>query len=534
MRITPESISRLSVCLLLVVAFGCSSAPPRPTSAPSQGAASATEPAKPANATNAQQSAPSAVQPASSQPLVSMMARPERGIIGTPFTVAADGLPPEREVEIQWATWTGRYATKASTETVEYLERTFVDRRVSLGTVRSDPSGRISYDTTTPEDFGEVHDIFAVIDGRDVARGGFRVLMDAQMSPKDGPIGTPVTLRVTGMAAKLFSGSTLAVRYDNAYTGIMTATTTAGTAEATLRASGPLGAHIVQISAGSVPSYLNIHQSPFDFVYSHLPNKEDFQFSFNVTEDTGPTAASIVWPNASDIPTASSDTVRTTSRGIPPTASANANFEPQAGPVGSLATLRMTGLQPNSPAQLFWTTARGNRVTPSGWSLADVPLAESRTDAQGGASTAFSVPDDLGGWHVVRVMQNDTVVIEAPYFVERSIAAVTPTRLRTGENVTIQIKGVGWTELDNGFAVTYDNAYVGYACGFNSNGDVTMQIPATGGRGTHLIDLYPMVYKGKEQKAWYWTPVLTFERDFPALSLGYRIPAMRLSIEIVD
>ena len=42
-----------------------------------------------------------------------------------------------------------------------------------------------------------------------------------------------------------------------------------------------------------------------------------------------------------------------------------------------------------------------------------------------------------------------------------------------------------------------------------------MPLVATGGPGTHLIDLYPMVYNGQDRKAWYWAPVLTFARDFP-------------------
>jgi hypothetical protein len=43
-----------------------------------------------------------------------------------------------------------------------------------------------------------------------------------------------------------------------------------------------------------------------------------------------------------------------------------------------------------------------------------------------------------------------------------------------------------------------------------------------------------MVYAGKDAKWWYWTPVLTFARDFPALALGYRLPAFRLAIEVTD
>jgi len=46
--------------------------------------------------------------------------------------------------------------------------------------------------------------------------------MDASIDPAEGAVGTPVT----GMAARRFSGATIALRYDNAYTGILTATTT--------------------------------------------------------------------------------------------------------------------------------------------------------------------------------------------------------------------------------------------------------------------------------------------------------------------
>jgi hypothetical protein len=89
--------------------------------------------------------------------------------------------------------------------------------------------------------------------------------------------------------------------------------------------------------------------------------------------------------------------------------------------------------------------------------------------------------------------------------------------------------------LDNTVAVTYDNASIGYACAFNTNGDVTMNLVASGHPGTHLIDIYPAIYKGKDRVPLnYQTPFLTYARDFPALALGYRLPAYRLAIEIVE
>jgi hypothetical protein len=40
-----------------------------------------------------------------------------------------------------------------------------------------------------------------------------------------------------------------------------------------------------------------------------------------------------------------------------------------------------------------------------------------------------------------------------------------------------------------------DNDYIGYACAFNSQGDVELIMKATGEPGWHFIDLYPGIYK---------------------------------------
>ena len=127
---------------------------------------------------------------------------------------------------------------------------------------------------------------------------------------------------------------------------------------------------------------------------------------------------------------------------------------------------------------------------------------------------------------------------EVPYFVDRSLVTVSPKRVKAGEAFTVHIKGIGWTELDNGVAVTYDNAYMGYACGFSSNGDITLNLIAAGPPGTHLIDLYPMLYRaggGRATEIWnFQVPQLTALQDHPGLALGYRLPIYRLAIEVVE
>lgn len=468
-----------------------------------------------------------------SVPIRQVHTQPTKGPVGTQFVARVEGLPPGKPVEFQWATWEGEYASKPSSETVAYESRRFTDRRLLLGRGATDATGTYAVTVTAPEDFGELHEIFAVVDDQEVARGGFRIEMAASIDPPEGPIGTPITVTVTGMAAKLFSGATLALRYDNAYTGIVTATTTNGTAQAEFRAAGAPGNHVVIVNAGSLPAYLNIAQSPYAFVYDHLETKEEFRLPFRVTGDRGAPPNAIAWPEPDRVRQVPPGAQRTAALGVTDP-NVRAQLEPAAGPVLSKPVLKAEGLAPGEPVDAFWVTARGNRVTASGWSLAEIPVGTVAADVTGRITGPIEVPDDLGGWHVLKLAQQGRVVAEAPYFVERSLVEVSATRLRTGESFKVTIKGVGWTELDNGFAMTYDNAYVGYACGFNSNGDVTLDLVATGGPGTHLIDLYPMVYAGKDSKWWYWTPVLTYARDFPALALGYRLPEFRLAIEVVD
>ncbi len=465
-------------------------------------------------------------------PLRTLQITPDRGEVGTTFTVSADGLPAGRTVEWHWQTWDGSYSTNPTSETVEYRRRAFVERRDVLGRSTVDDEGRTTATFVAPEDFGEVHSIYAVVDGEDVARGGFRILLAASLSETAGPIGTPITIRVTGMAATMFSGSTLAVRWDNTYTGILTATTTQGTAMGRIRAAGVPGLHFVVLNAGTIPAYLNIGQSPYDFVYAHLPNQEEFRLPFTVTGDAGLPPDVFDWPNPDRVAVLAADAPRTAAvaTNLP---GVSAELQPSAGSVLAQPMLRASGLAPNAQVDMWWVTARGNRVTPSGWSLADIPLPSARTSPAGTLAVPITVPDDLGGWHVLKLAQDGRIVAEAPFYVERSLVEVSARQVEAGETVTLHLKGIGWTELDNGFAMTYDNAHIGYACGFNSNGDVVIQVLATGAPGTHLIDLYPMVYAGQDAKDWYWAPVLTYADDFPALGLGYRLPAIRIAIEVL-
>lgn len=301
-----------------------------------------------------------------------------------------------------------------------------------------------------------------------------------------------------------------------------------GSAVGTIRASGASGRHVIDANHGarSVP-YLNNQQAGT----AHIP---DFRLWFTVTDDTVMPPDSIEWPDddylatAKDIPSVVTATLTSAEF-------TNAEFTPPTGPILSTSNLTVEGLDPNMDVELFWVTARGNRVSPTGWQLAESSIGVVQTDGEGSIDAAVDIPDDLGGWHVVKLVGNGQVLGEVPFFVEHSIVGITPQKVKAGEVIEIQVKGIGWTELDNGVAIVYDNSYLGFACGFNSRGDVTVLLVATGDPGIHLVSFYPMIYQGHGEPPWgYQQAILTFAQDAPGLQLGYRLPALHMSFEIIE
>ncbi len=152
--------------------------------------------------------------------------------------MTAEGLTPGQDVEFQWATANGSFAIKTDPGAVKYEQRVFKPRRIPLGRATVDAQGKATATFAAPDDFGEVHEIYAVAGGQDVAQGGFRILRSATISPTEGPVGTPITITVTGMGWKPFEHS-MGVLYDNKYGGYMSAVTPRGKAVFQLRAAGP-------------------------------------------------------------------------------------------------------------------------------------------------------------------------------------------------------------------------------------------------------------------------------------------------------
>jgi hypothetical protein len=457
---------------------------------------------------------------------VTLKTTPDVAPAGTSVTLSGKGLPASKAVSLVWMTANVRYILDPKPDSVDYLGRKVDKIGVALANATTDSSGAFKVTFKAPKDFGGLHDIFAVVNGTQVGKGGFLLERTVKLSPAKGPIGTPITVTVVGMGSPTYE-SVGSVLYDNRYAGAVSANTTRGWTTFKIRASGKAGAHYISYEGSShtVP-YLNMEQSPVPWTGAH-------KLQFTVTKDAGAPKPSLEWP-ASVQPTMSE---RTTVLSTNVTGVATAQLDSTTGPILSKVNVTAAGLTPNVPAALQWTSVVGNRVNCTGtcWNFVNEQLGSAQVGVNGTLKTAIKVPDGLGGWHAVQVVQNGQIKAQVPYYVKRSFVSI-PKTVKAGQPFIVELKGVGWTQIDNTVAVTYDNSYIGYACGFNSNGYVRIQLMATGDPGTHLIDLYPLLYT--QQPAYPYSqlgmvPLLGFANDAPGLAAGYDLPAYRLAITVV-
>ncbi|MDE3074099.1 MAG: hypothetical protein KGJ86_01605 [Chloroflexota bacterium] len=467
-----------------------------------------TPPSAPASA----QASASAKAPASAQAFTAKLSlTPSHAAVGQTVRVAGSGYPAGANIELVYYSAKGRYELEGGTEFVG--QRYQATSKVLTG-VKADANGEIATSLVIPQDFGGNHDIRGRVDNREISQAGIFVEPTFSLSPKEGPIGTPIELKVVGVDSDVNS-NTWHVLYDNRYLGFVSAVTTGGVAVARFRAAGPVGDRAISIwhnSWNSTP-YLNFQQGP----YKETPVAG---FSFKVTGDPGPWAPQI-------------DDFKATDNPLPGDTKGpgKLSLTVDRGTVGTPTVLQGSALPANASLTLKWVTMVGNRVSNSGFSEQTRDLEPITTSANGTFQKSLTIPDDLGGYHRLEVASGDKMLGSTGMVIEPSVVSIDPVKVHTGDTVNVHLKGLGWTTYDNTYTVTYDDSYIGYSCGFSTAGDVQFKITATGQPGTHIIDLYPTIYKGKDAKPRvYSVPQLTYADDHPQR----KTPAIHLSIQIVE
>ncbi len=435
-----------------------------------------------------------------------------KAIVGAKVRVAAEGLPAGGTVELIWSTVAGGWVIQ---DYYYFRGRKYSETTLSLGKFPVSASGRLDATFEIPEDYGGVHDVIATMDGKVVAQNGIEVTQSFEMSPASGPIGTLIELRVKGLGWRPME-NTWVVDWDNRGTGFVTAAGTRGSAVARFRAAGPAGDHFVKVYTGwQGQSYLNFDQAP----NAYLPRPE---FTFHTTSAPSMT------------PVAYSDEYQPYSLPAPEVHVANGKLSltPMQGRTGTEAVLRAEGFPAGTTLDLFWQTYVGSRVSGNGFAPQEKPIAKVKVGMDGKIEFPLTIPQDLGGEHGIELREVEKSLGRAYFAIETNIVSMEPASGPAGTPVTIHLKGVGWTEYDNLYAATYDNAYMGYVCGFNSQGDVTFTFKAAGEPGMHVIDLFPGIYEGPptETQLLYRMPQLTYADDHP----GNKIPALHFKFEVTQ
>ncbi len=429
---------------------------------------------------------------------------PDHGPVGTPIKVTGAGMPPGQEIELVWTTVKGSWKVADG----EYHGRSFDPIAYRIATVKSDKSGAFAATFVAPEDFGFMHDILAQQRGRLLTQTAFNIDMTVRLKADSGPLGTPIEIEVKGIGWRELQASWMLL-YDNRYTGWMSSITTHGSARVAIPAVGRAGLHILEVlnsDFGSV--YRNMQQSP-------QPDRPRFKLGFTIT------------PGAPVLPPPPEQQLQADVRWLLPPG--DLVTAPAFSPIDRSVVTVGTGFDPGKSYKLNWTSLTGNRII-GHWEEASRTVAEAKPDASGRLEFRYQVPDDLGGNHTLWVDKGDIKSL-GTYWVAPSALPLDVTRGPIGTTFKVHLKGVGWTETANIYTVVYDNGHTGYACAFNSQGDIEIFMQATGAPGWHFIDLYPAIYKGKEtQPVSFRLPQLTYAQDHP----GEDLPAFHFAFEVTE
>ena len=430
---------------------------------------------------------------------------PLHGPVGTQVTVTGNNLPANQDFQLVWRTVKGSWKVADH----EYHGRKYEPVAYEIDKVRSDAAGQFSASFTAPEDFGFSHDIVLQQGDRLFTQVGFSIDMTVTISPESGPVGTPITVDVKGVGWRQLFNSWVLL-YDNNFTGWISAVTTGGSAKFTIPATGRPGKHLLEVLHGEFTfPYRNMQQNP-------EPDRPRWAIPFTITSDLPV------------LPPSPETQAQAVVRSLSPPGQLVAT--PAFSGVNEPVTVRGEGFAPDENLKLHWSRVIGNRMSGRGWQEATDVIAEGRADSQGRAEFRFNVPDDLGGSHTLSV-ESTRGKQTGNFWIKPTALPLDVGRGPVGTTFRIHLKGVGWSETANIVHVVYDNSYIGYACAFNSQGDIELILQATGEPGWHFIDLYPGIYKGTEVRPNnFRIPQLTYAADHP----GEDLPAFRYAFEVTS
>ena len=454
---------------------------------------------------------------------------PDQGVAGTPITISGSHLAPNTQTELTWSTANATWMVQTEPDTVNYLGRTDTLLAVKLATATTDAQGSFKLSLKAPVDWGGVHDIYAVVNGVEVAHGGYIMLRTVTVSPASGPVGTPITITYSGLGPTLYTGGA-SLLYDNHYVGELMANWTRGTAQVTIRASGTVGKHVIQIGNAISYLYLNVPQSP-------IPYTNGAKVIFTVTRDSVAPGPSIDWP-VDVAPTLSARTTLQAS-GLAVNSNVDATLRVDHG-AGGLQR-RPHGIGPDEHRSGQPGLVDGRRQ-PRGLRQHVLDLCL-HTAGDGDARRRVAASHHQGprraGWlacrpaHAKRPNGGPSALLHRGEHRRPGRVIVGGKR---GPVLHHPLEGCGMDAAGQHRRCRLRQQLHRLRVRFQFQRGRPVAPQRHRRPGVHLIDLYPMLYSLSPSFAntpYGMVPVLTYAQDYPGLALGYHMPAIRLAITVV-
>ncbi|MFA5861728.1 MAG: hypothetical protein WDA16_08530 [Candidatus Thermoplasmatota archaeon] len=450
----------------------------------------------------------------------SLTITPTEGPVKTPLVITGSGFAPGGLVDLKWQTVEGNRVSGAG----------FGEVLWPYATVVADSTGAFRLESKAPEDLGgPAHRIEARIGDNVTAQTSFTITRTAEITPKSGPIGTMITLHMTGGGWTQYD-NIVAVTYDNSFIGFMCSFNSQGNMTLWLPATGDVGLHTIDVWPalywGTYPAGA---AGPTPWKIAHIADGDQptkipkFHFEFQLTP--GDLTVPNVVPDPGQV-TVVSDAVAAVATAKAPMIALSKDM---ATP-GSDYLLAGGGFKAGDTVKLTWATVTVKEEIKKdknlGWNATPVvrDLGTAVASPAGTFVVPLTTPYDFGGDHTIRALVDGKEVSQTSIRVQPRFEFVGPNSVNAGEKVNIRGYGLGSEQYTAVWSVLYDNKLNGWVSAFDTNGNATFDVYAVGAPGKHFIDIHEgsngWPYLNLWESPWPWEPAQHFSFEIKGKAMA--------------
>jgi hypothetical protein len=172
-------------------------------------------------------------------------------------------------------------------------------------------------------------------------------------------------------------------------------------------------------------------------------------------------------------------------------------LDSEEGYVGDTITFRGLNLPPNEQFDLRWQSVSGewgvlqaHEIVGPQYRPRTDTIATVESDSDGRFEMEWTVPEDYGGDHRIRLVNGDGGDIAETEFEIIPHFEVLETTAELGDSFTVRGYGIGPEIMVNNYPVVWDNGYVGFMTGVQNRGTATAEIRAAGPPGQHVLQVW--------------------------------------------